>query len=283
MAVIYKNALLSDCFASVPGVTAASRPEDVRSIVGPYEAGKVIVLPDLKPQIDFGFWSSLKSEDWRGFRKLKLRGEEAAIDRALLDQAPDRGVLEEVQRQVQDLYRQLLPVYYALFRPYRFKSRMAIARLNTIMNDDMHFDTYDVMYEDHFARMFVNLDDQPRIWHASWTVQEIHERFGDRITPEEYASLSDKDLWAELRWRTFRNAAGDKWWDGHPRHVMFFQPGDVWLVDSRQTAHQIFYGRRAISIDFAVDVASMQDPGRYYGNIVAEFRKKSLEGSSIQS
>ncbi len=54
------------------------------------------------------------------------------------------------------------------------------------------------------------------------------------------------------------------WWDRQPRHVAYFAPGDVWAVDSRQVAHQIFYGRRAVSIDFFVERASMADPGRHY-------------------
>ena len=67
-----------------------------------------------------------------------------------------------------------------------------------------------------------------------------------------------------------------KWWDNRPRHVAYFQPGDVWAVDSRQVAHQIFYGRRAISIDFTVDTTTMLDPGRHYLALLDRFRRERL-------
>ena len=72
-----------------------------------------------------------------------------------------------------------------------------------------------------------------------------------------------------------RAAFGGKswvWWDRGLRHVAYFDPGDVWAVDSRQRAHQIFYGRRAVSFDYFVDPASMKRPERHYLQIAEQFR-----------
>ena len=57
-------------------------------------------------------------------------------------------------------------------------------------------------------------------------------------------------------------------------------PGDVWIVDSRQIAHQIFYGRRALSIDFSVKRESMENPDRHYLSFVDRFREMREHASA---
>jgi hypothetical protein len=49
-----------------------------------------------------------------------------------------------------------------------------------------------------------------------------------------------------------------------PRHLAFFEPGEVWFVDSRTVAHQIFYGRQAVSSESVVERQNMADPARHY-------------------
>jgi len=83
------------------------------------------------------------------------------------------------------------------------------------------------------------------------------------------------ELWIHLNRLVFGGSTS-VWWDEQPRHVAYFEPGDVWAVDSRQIAHQIFYGRRAVSIDFFVDKESMGDPNRHYLSMVENFRAREL-------
>jgi hypothetical protein len=71
--------------------------------------------------------------------------------------------------------------------------------------------------------------------------------------------------------------------DGRPRHIGFFEPGEIWLVDSRKVSHQIFYGRRAVSTEFAVDNASMDDPSTHYYAMVERHRGRFLSGSGTNS
>jgi hypothetical protein len=50
----------------------------------------------------------------------------------------------------------------------------------------------------------------------------------------------------------------------------------VWLVDSRKVSHQIFYGRRALSTEFAVDPATMDEPSTHYFAVVERYRARLL-------
>ena len=275
MATIFRNPGLTDYFHAAEGVRAGDA--DAPPITPAYEAAKVITFPDLKLDIDFDFWSRLPTDRIPAFRKLTLHGGELKVS----DKARQNGASQElvgaIQRQVDDLYRQVMPVYEAVFRPYRFIKRQSVVRVDTIRNSDMHIDTYDVEFPDHFARMFINLDDQPRIWQTSYTIHEIFERFGADIPAGDYAALSNVELWTAFR-RTAFTGDPRKWWDSRPRHVAYFDPGEVWAVDSRQVAHQIFYGRRAISIDFTVETSSMLDPDRHYLKILDGFRRARAGG-----
>jgi hypothetical protein len=68
--------------------------------------------------------------------------------------------------------------------------------------------------------------------------------------------------------------------EGKPKHIAFFEPNEIWLVDSRKVSHQIFYGRRAASTEFAIDVSSMEDPLQHYYAVVDRFRARHLGSAS---
>ncbi len=170
----------------------------------------------------------------------------------------------------------MLPVYEAMFRPYHFVRRQVVWRLNTIHNENLHIDTYQTDFKEHFARLFINLDTQPRIWMTGYNMDELFARFGDRIPQEVMANGTPSQVRKALNTAAF-GGRSNMWWDRQPRHMVYFDPGDVWAIDSRQVAHQIFYGRRAVSIDFFVDPKSMVKPKRYYLTMADTLRRRHLE------
>jgi hypothetical protein len=121
--------------------------------------------------------------------------------------------------------------------------------------------------------MFVNLDVVPRIWHTSHSLEDLLERFGHVLTDHELATLGPSALMRLLNQRVYGglSKAGQ---DGQPRHTAFFLPGEVWMVDSRRISHQIFYGRRALSLDYFATPESMNDPSKYYLLSVERYRSE---------
>jgi len=103
----------------------------------------------------------------------------------------------------------------------------------------------------------------------------MFEHFGKKIDMKIYETGTRAQIWMELNKVAF-GGLSKVWWDQQPRHVIYFAPGDVWAVDSRQVAHQIFYGRRALSVDFVVDVDSMKNPTKHYLNLAEDFRQRAL-------
>jgi len=280
VAELFANPNLPNYFVEAPDVTSA---ENARSFVADYEAAKVITFANLKVPIDHEFWSALDTDKHSFLKKYSFNldaedhcGRERQF-RNLSAAAGDEGLANFLSGQFDAILDTLLPIYRKIFSEYQFdESRKKVVwRLNTIMNQNMHIDTYKDENEQHFARMFVNLDNQPRIWHTSWMIDDILHRIWNKIPTASLENKTRGEIWRELNYNTFGKSTGE-WWDDQPRHVAYFDPGDVWVVDSRQIAHQIFYGRRALSIDFSLPKQLMKNPSRHYLAIVEQFRAAVL-------
>lgn len=285
MAIIKKNPNLPDYFLEVRGVALETKPSAVPSIVSSYEDAKVMWFPELKPRIDADFWASLDTNSVPALKKLStlsnIDGSQDLSTKAQIGRLEkagvDRGLAAEVARQMSSLLEQVMPLYQPLFGGYRFTNRRVVWRLHDIYAENLHLDAYGDANPDHFARIFINLDTQPRIWHTSWQAEDVIRIAKGRLPRQEVATLATNDLWASFNGAVFGKTSRE-WWDDQPRHIAFFEPGDVWSVDSRQVAHQIFYGRRAVSMDFTVDPASMLAGDRQYLRLAESARARILAG-----
>ena len=278
MADLFLNPNLPNYFLAAPEVTSAGT---ARSYVPEFENAKVVTFPNLRAEIDHEFWAALDTRTYPSLRKFSTVLQESQDKtlklhrESLVERGVDAGLVSTLCSQFQAIYSALLPVHRAVFAEYEFTKRKVVWRLNTIMNENMHLDVYSEENDEHFARMFINLDTEPRIWQTSWTIDEMMERIRDRFPPSAFEGKSRAQIWSDMTFSIF-GPSPKEWWDNEPRHVAYFEPGDVWIVDSRQVAHQIFYGRRALSIDFSVKRESMQDPDRHYLSFVNRFRERAL-------
>lgn len=272
MSRIFRNPSLPDYFEQGP----------VRDYVAEYEAAKVILLPNIADRIDVDFWGALDVDAYPALRKLRASinledPEDVSKIMVLLRKSElPEALREALASQIASLYKAVVPIYLAAFAGYNFSSTKAVFRLTTVMAENMHLDIYEQSPTDHLARLFINLDNQPRIWHTSWRANDLIEKYARNLDPELVETGSDNELWRSLTVRTFGKDSRE-WWDDEPRHIAFFDPGDCWLVDSRQVAHQIFYGRRALSIDFAVEKGSMRDPAAFYVDLAERARTVARE------
>ena len=172
MAVIYKNPELTDYFTKL-NVRAATPRAEIPSIIKPYEGARVMHFPHLDLEIDHEFWAGLQTDDLVKLKKLSSSPtpgdprNDPLLDRRLSEANVPAGLKRRLKKEITRLYERVLPLYEAMFSGYRFTRRQVVWRLNTIHNENLHVDTYATDYEDHFARLFINLDDQPRIWNTS--------------------------------------------------------------------------------------------------------------------
>jgi hypothetical protein len=282
LANLFINPNLPNYFVSAPEVTSAAT---ARSYVSEFEAGKVVTFPNLKARIDHNFWAELDTNRYPALRKFggSLQDDNSVTIKLHRESLSQKGLeaplIETLCSQFEAIYGALLPAYRSIFAEYSFEKRKVVWRLNTLMNENMHLDVYPEERDEHFARMFINLDNQPRIWQTSWTVDDLVEKLRGKIPSEALRLKSRADLWKDLSFSLFGKSP-EEWWDDQPRHVAYFAPGDIWIVDSRQVSHQIFYGRRALSIDFSVATGSMNDPSRHYLSFVDQLRAEAAPSRS---
>ena len=283
MPVVFKNPDLSDYFVERK-LRRTTPLDEIAPITDDYEAGKVVVFPKFKLQIDHKFWSRLPSDAYPLLKKLSSAADpddftqDSLLDKRLKAVGLPPELEEELRAQMHSVYAQVLPIYQRLFGDYRFGRRQVVWRLNTIRNENLHVDTYKEVFPEHFARLFINLDSQPRIWMTSFNSDEMYERFGSEVDATVMRGGQGQEIFGALNRQAFGGLTA-VWWDRQPRHMVYFDPGEMWCVDSRQVSHQVFYGRRAVSFDFFVDPASMHRPERHYLALAESYRQRAVAGA----
>jgi hypothetical protein len=276
MARVVVNSALPNYFVSIDvrnDVDRASIPER-------YEAGEILLLEHAGLQFDRAFLADVRFPNRPGLKKLKSRYLVAARDRGerpnedvlSLGFGGDSGRYNYFVEQVAALNSQLDALCRQLFPAYRMIKPSITWRMSETVNEAMHIDAYREDYPDHHLRMFVNLATTPRIWHVSYSLEYLLQHHLADLTLEFVRTATPGRICHDLNVKVFgdRRTAGC---DGHPRHVAIFDPGDVWIVDSRKIAHQIVYGQSALSTDHAVEVASMRDPNSHYFAVVERYRQ----------
>lgn len=277
MAKLFKNPELTDYFSIIEDVTHDTPLDSIRSYVPDYEDGKVLYFPKLKLDLDFDFWASIPTEEYPGFKKMLCwvgDDQPTLIENAIRKAGGPPELSRPLFKNVKELLDKILPIYYRIFDGYQYSAKKCIFRLNTLYNENIHYDSYKVDSPEQFARMFINLDTQPRIWYTGYTADEIFKIYGNKLSRKVLDTTTSNRFWRELNLAAFGDI--DRWYGNQPRHLIYFEPGDVWVVDSRQISHQIFYGRRAVSIDFVVTLDSMLDQKKHYLHLAEEFRKQLL-------
>jgi hypothetical protein len=279
MPTIYKHPAVEDYFKEIdcgPKVSLKAVSAEATKL---YEDGKAILLRGKKLDYDQAFLSQVTFPNEEGYKKFKsvrfVKKGEAPADMQARCFNGDAGRMRYFKDQVQSINRQIDSFVEDLFPRYR-KLRPSITwRMSDTINENLHFDVYKKDQPDHHLRLFVNIDSCPRIWHTSHTLMHLLDTSLHLLPKEFLQEATPGRLCHDLNFAVFGGfeKAGR---EGADKHIAFFEPGEVWLVDSRKVSHQIFFGRRAISTDHAIDVTSMQDPGLHYYALVEQARQKAL-------
>jgi hypothetical protein len=64
--------------------------------------------------------------------------------------------------------------------------------------------------------------------------------------------------------------------DEEPRHRIAFEPGEVWLGESRLLSHQIYYGEAAMVYMWFVEASSMANPDNRFNERVEALHREML-------
>ena len=202
---------------------------------------KKFIFPALLRDVRQG----VQSDNVRLVRDVALSGDQKKFEH-LVQQF---GVLESISKRILD----------RLFENYHVAETLLVSRFSETRMENLHFDM-DEGADDHEAfRLYINLDGAPRLWGTSYQLTELVEQGGCRLTEGLEGELPGETLLKRVVTRAFGGWAQRATERIAPRHLVFFDPGDLWIVDGRTVSHQVFTGHRVFTTYVRVPHAS--NPG----------------------
>jgi hypothetical protein len=298
MAHVERHPAVDDPFVemSLPDIAARHGVADI------FEEGRIILLKDYRLEFDFGALTALcKStdgiEDPEVRKKLKkltspyfFAGEPPVgrggrlifpdqTRQAIFDVLcrGDRDTFERAARALKSAHEEILRIFDICFPDYEPFRLVPSIRLTRTLFENLHWDNHSIDDDFHQARIFANLDTRPRIWNISHSFTGWMRQF---YKEHDLARFAGKDPNLLVDYITGKVLGGtlNTWMDNQPRHKVAFDPGEVWLGESRIVSHQIVYGESAMVYMWFVNSASMADPdNRFNARVEATHRQMQAE------
>ena len=160
--------------------------------------------------------------------------------------------LRNAQDEIERIFRASFPGY----RPFRF---IPSIRMTQTMFENIHWDNHSIDDDFHQARIFANLDRRPRIWHVSHHSDDFIRLIYRSHGLDRFAG-KDPNKMLEFIHSELLGGTCETWKDGLPKHKVAFEPGEVWIGESRLISHQIYYGEAALVFMWFVDKDCMTNP-----------------------
>ena len=283
MATIIRDPLVEDHILDL-GIESE---DDCAEVRGRYEEGNLILLRDVRFDLDFPFLNSLDF-DVDGppefLRKIKKYGAEkiASLDPAStspLDQYVfqsvfecDAGKLTYFKEQVRSGNSQSDALYARLFPNYVPTRRVHTWRFTSTRFENLHWDNFGIAEPFQQVRIFTNIAASPRLWRTSHRIDQFAATVYRERGLADYADKIGDDL------NRFLNKAalgGMKapCLDRMPKHHIAFEQGEVWLCETRIVSHQIYHGERAFAAMYFSDPQTMDRPELTFDARIAELHK----------
>jgi hypothetical protein len=294
MALIKRHPAVRDCFVemSIPDI------RDRGGIADLFEEGRLVLIKDYRLDFDFDAMAALSKstdsiEDADTRRKLKkmtapyfFKGKTPTEANGKLIFADpvrqaifnvlcrgDREIFERAARALRYAHDELLRLFETCFPSYESFRFVPSVRLTRTLFENLHWDNHSIDDDFHQARIFANLDSRPRIWSIS---HKFTDWVRDNYSHHDLGRFAGKDPNLLINYVTGAVLGGtvETWKDNFPRHRVAFDPGEVWLGESRLLSHQIFYGEAAMVYMWFVNVASMADPANRFNEQVDAIHRK---------
>lgn len=290
MALIERHPAVEDYFfeISLADIKARGGVADI------FEEGRLILISDYRLDVDFTALAQLSKstdqiEDPALRRKLKkltapsfFEGKEPvdqaghlrfpdSVRQAIYDVLchGDKDIFERASKALKHTHEEILRIFeicFPQYEPFRF---IPSVRLTRTLFENLHWDNHSIDDDFHQARIFANLDTRPRLWNVSHRFTDwVRERY-DEFDLKRFAG-QDPNVMLDFITGAVFGGTRQTWKDNQARHHVAFNPGEVWLGESRIISHQILYGECAAVYMWFVNAASMADPDNRFNLKVEE-------------
>lgn len=191
----------------------------------------------------------------------------------------ERETFDRAARALRQSHTEALRIFETCFPNYDAFRFIPSLRLTRTMFENLHWDNHSIDDDFHQARIFINLDNRPRIWSVSHRYTEWAR---DHYVEHDLGRFAGKDpnLMLDYIAGSVLGGTANTWMDSEPRHRIAFEPGEVWLGESRLISHQIYYGEAALVYMWFVNVGSMANSANRFNNQV-EALHQELNGRVV--
>jgi len=194
----------------------------------------------------------------------------------------DRDIFERASRALKSAHDQLLRLFDICFPQYETFRVVPSIRLTRTMFENLHWDNHSIEEDFHQARIFTNLDTRPRIWNTGARLPDWVQMHYDEYDLGRFAG-KDPNLLIDFVTGDVLGGSRKTWMDNEPRHRIAFDPGEVWLGESRLISHQIYYGEAAMVYMWFVNAASMADAENRFNNRVESVHRAMRDRQQISA
>lgn len=295
MATIVRDPLVEDNIVELAVATDEQRAEARRS----YEAGRLILLRDVRFDLDYEFLNSL-CFDVAGppdfLRKMKKYGGDKIaqieadsknpLDRFVFSSvfAEDAGRLAYYKEQVAAGNAQSDALYSSIFPDYKVTKSIYTWRFTSTKYENLHWDNFGIPEIFQQVRIFTNIARSPRLWMTSHNIIRYAESVYDTFGLAEFAGQAGDDLNRHVN-TVALGGMKSPCMDRLPKHHIAFEQGDLWLCETRLLCHQIYHGEKAFAAMYFSDPASMDNPALGFDALIndlhARQRASAREATSV--
>jgi hypothetical protein len=191
----------------------------------------------------------------------------------------DRDVFERAAlalKRANEQAEQIFEICFPDYDPFRL---IPSVRLTTTMFENLHWDNHNIPDDFHQARIFANLDTRPRIWNTGHRFPEWVRIHYDEFDLGRFAR-KDPNLLIDFVTGEILGGTRKTWMDKEPRHRIAFDPGEVWLGESRLISHQIYYGEAAMVYMWFVRASSMANPENRFNARLEKLHREMSEAAA---
>ena len=264
---------------------------DRRAIRAHYERGWLIILKDIKISADFSFLEAVSPPSNSGRRRDKYvltLAEHSQFDgtredhwRPFKDEifAGNRQEFDRFQAEVRSVNSQFHWLADRIFKKYRFDRKRVTWKFQRNCNENLHIDNIDGSNSKAQLRIFANVATTPRVWGIGEHIRTYGRRYF--ASAELHRFVDDPFRFNN----TLTMAAFGRSRDSvdEPRHVVEFAPGEIWMVNSAVTAHQVKSGNLLTigSFEFPYDRYDRQS--ETLPSLIREIQRSEMASASLVS
>ncbi|QIK78945.1 hypothetical protein G7077_08600 [Sphingomonas piscis] len=227
----------------------------------------MVVLKDVRIDADFDFLRSVEPPHGTGSKRGKyvfwrvvngVRDGRNSVWETFRREVfeDDENRFEKFREQIQSVDAQIDGIARTIFNRHRFLTETITWKFQRNRGENMHIDNLNGCDKAAQIRLFANLDNKPRQWSIGRHWRHYAEREFDR------AKLSDAvDDPCDFNHRLSAAAFGVSTDTcREPRHMIEFEPGEVWLANSALVAHQVRGGDVLALVHHEYPYRSYTDP-----------------------